>query len=1144
MASETKIGQLVIDLKIKTEALEKGLETAKQKIQEIEQSNNQLKNSNSQIDASYLAMSATAVVALGKIVGAIKDCVNEYNSYTQAMSSLENVSQYTGESMSEFSNIMNKFGAYMTKADLATTIKNFSLMGMSAQQTEQMLEALTNSAIRNRNANYTVSEAVRVASEGYRQGLSTLSDSAGVTENLSVMLDNYAKSIGKTASQLTEAEKNQAYLNRTMYAAEPFAGAMSGYMETLAGKQGQYSQAMRETQVAYAEALEPTLKNLTEMGTGILTFLNEAIEKNPSLVAGTTAFTVTLAGATIAIIALTAAKKAYTTATGLATVSTKAFTKALLANPITWWIVGISTVVGLITTTVSKFNDLKNSLDGVKEKFNETSDAQERYNKMIKGTLEATDENIKKIKKDRDMTQHLLELEKDRLETFKDFDKISQKTNKEDTNKANELKTGSYKRLNKELVQYNKYLIKNLENETKKKRQTLIDIGQTRADIEGKQKLLDILKQGKTSTEQFKDAKSQLIKVYPELERVNENTIQSVQHSLDEERKASEEKWNMAQKNINKSYAEVSALRSNKDLCRQIAAEMKMDLKDLNALLDGYINGLFKLSTMNVKDLALGIVDTSNFTPKVKKSSSGGSKSSKSYENKKLDNYKKLIEYKKSLDKISLEDEIKMYKKALNEYAKTTDEKRELRTKIYELEKELQEKSLDDYTSKIEHKKALDKVSLEKEIKMYEKAYKNLAKTTEQKEELEEKLFELRKELAEKNKELMQEELEAYEENIEKQKKIRGSAYTTIQEESDIDKLIEKHNKYLDKVFKDEKLSKQKKKEIQKEELESIKELEEKKKDIRVENTNNMLSLLKDAITKQLEDEEKAQKEAIENNIKVVEEWKDARIKAINEEYDARIKTIEKELDLLNKSEEEKTRAEEDAEYERKKKRLEELVAFEHDIVTKANYQKELDKLIAEHKKTLDKRELQDKKDALNEQKELLKEEQSNEVKYIEDQAEKQKEQYEKEIDELEKFYDKKKDLAEETAKQMILNADKSQKQIINLLKSYNGTYETLGQNFGEKLVYGMSNKIADNIQNVVSKIQNTIDSNINSKIKSWTSSIDKAQSSTKQAQVQNKTITVNQTNQIVQNPEMPSETYRKLKDIDRALADRLAGVW
>lgn len=165
MASETKVGQLVIELQMKTKALEQGLETAKKKIQEIEKNNKNLENSNKSLDASYLAMSATAVLALNKIIGVIKECVNEYNSYTQAMSSLQNVSEYTGESMQDFSKIMSKFGAYMTKADLATTIKNFSLMEMSAQETEKMIEALTNSAIRNRNANYTVSEAVRVASE-------------------------------------------------------------------------------------------------------------------------------------------------------------------------------------------------------------------------------------------------------------------------------------------------------------------------------------------------------------------------------------------------------------------------------------------------------------------------------------------------------------------------------------------------------------------------------------------------------------------------------------------------------------------------------------------------------------------------------------------------------------------------------------------------------------------------------------------------------------------------------------------------------------------------------------------------------------------------------------------------------------------
>ena len=60
---------------------------------------------------------------------------------------------------------------------------------------------------------------------------------------------------------------------------------------------------------------------------------------------------------------------------------------------------------------------------------------------------------------------------------------------------------------------------------------------------------------------------------------------------------------------------------------------------------------------------------------------------------------------------------------------------------------------------------------------------------------------------------------------------------------------------------------------------------------------------------------------------------------------------------------------------ERKRNRLQQLVDFEHDATTKANYQKELDKLIADYQKTLDKRALQDKKDALKEQQDLLKEE-------------------------------------------------------------------------------------------------------------------------------------------------------------------------
>ena len=114
MARKTQIGKLVIDLQIKTQALEQGLNTAKQKLKEIESSNKSLEDSNKSIDASYVAMSAAVIGALVKINSTIKDCINEYNKYTQAMSGLENIANYTGQDINKLNQIMQKFSKMRT----------------------------------------------------------------------------------------------------------------------------------------------------------------------------------------------------------------------------------------------------------------------------------------------------------------------------------------------------------------------------------------------------------------------------------------------------------------------------------------------------------------------------------------------------------------------------------------------------------------------------------------------------------------------------------------------------------------------------------------------------------------------------------------------------------------------------------------------------------------------------------------------------------------------------------------------------------------------------------------------------------------------------------------------------------------------
>lgn len=1105
MANETKVGQLVIDLKIKTEALEKGLETAKQKLQEIEQNNKQVENSNKSLDASYLAMSATAVLALGKIVGIIKECIDEYNSYTQAMSSLQNVSEYTGQSMQDFGNIMSKFGSYMTKADLATTIKNFSLMGFTAEQTEQMIEALTNSAIRNRNANYTVSEAVRVASEGYRQGLSTLSDSAGVTENLSVMLDNYARSIGKTASQLTDAEKNQAYLNRTMYATEPFASAMSDYMDTLAGKQGQYSQAMRETQVAYAEALEPVMSKMLEGGTETLNLLNSLISQNPTLTAGMTTFAITLTTVTVALVALSKAKKAYAEATGVATLSTKAFTTALLSNP-------IFVIAATIATVISGISMLCSAIKENEEAQTKLNEVTETYKDLQEGTYGYTDKNISDMEKRKSDIEEQIELYKKLTEaqqsyynelnnsdsdqgfwqklwgnltqnisgTNKDIEEQKKKLNEARKSSANY--GNSLEELNKRLEETSKYLdeanaikkiSKGLDTETIKKQQQ--EAAQLKINADQMQEYLNIVRNGNESTTEYQNAVKALAQAYPEAANAEGIIIEQAQNLINAEKLKADTAWNTSKETIQSYIDIINAALQSESTQRQIAQNIGISYEELTPKLQSVLSLLQTMAGYQATDVP-NVTPVSISKPKTTSSSS-------TYSNKKLDNYKKAIEHKKALDQISIKEEIQMYEYALRNYAKTSDEKMELREKIYDLNKEL----------------------------------------------------------ANKEKDILDQQTEDYENYIQDVKNARGSAYDIVEQTADYNKIIQMHKNYLNQIMKDERLSLDERKDIYREELNTIREYEQKKRDLRVEQIDNTVSQLTNAITKQLEEMQEKDKAFIDKQLEEVEKLKEARLNAINAEYDAKIEAIEKELEALDKAEQQKTRDEEDTEYDKKKRRLEELIAFEHDATTKANYQKELDKLVAEYQKTLDSRALEDKKEALNNQKELLQKEQDDKTQAVEDEADKQKELYNKQLEDLDDYYSKKIDKAQETAEKMLLNVEQNQDKILSLLKSYGDAYEITGQTLGEKLAQGINDGITSKIENMIQRVQDTINAGIENKIKEWTSGMYKYEAGSNKPQTQ--TVNVYQTNNIEQNPEMPSETYRKLNNVSEKLAEQLAGI-
>ncbi len=1008
---------------------------------------------------------------------------------------------------------------------------------------------------------------------------SVLSDAAGVQKNISVMYKEYAQSLGKTTDSLTQAEKAQAVYNGIMNEAAMFTGSAAETAQGYQGVQAQLNASNIELSRNIGESVIPALTQFSSLQLSITQGLTEFTKNHKGATSGMIAFATTLVAATMAMIALKKAKDAYTTSAFAATTATKGFTAALMSNPIFIIATTIATVVSGISMLCSAIKENEEA----QAKLNETT---EKYKKIKEGTYEYSDKNIQEQESETEKIREQISLLEQKIQKEEEMQRLSEEAEKysgtgespnykkwneldkqwkqvykdakdlekqfKENQEANGKFGDSIDELNEKINENNKYLTEAeaiqkvktaMDTETIKKQQQ--EAAQLKINAKTMQDYLNVIKKGDKSTTEYQEAVKELAKAYPEAANAEGIIIDKAQDYINAEQAKADQAWNTSQTTIK---GNIEVINTFIEMARQAENDTAKQQELANAIGISYANIIPTLTSVLNLLTAIGNAapaTVAGVTPVSTKKASGSKKSGGgSYSNKALDDYKKEIEYKKSLDQISLQQEIEMYQIALKKYAKTTDEKRELTTKIYSLQKELQEKGLDDYISNIEYRKSLNQISLQQEMDMYQYAYDNLAKTTEQKKDLEVTLYELRKEIAQKEKESLKQQTKEYERYIEGQKNLRGSEYAINERATDLDKIINIHQNYLNQILHDERLSLEERKEIYEEELDTIRDYEQQKRDLRIENIDNTVSQLTSAITKQIEEMQEADEEAINKNIELIEKWKDTRIDAINEEYDARIKAIQDELDALDKAEEQKTRDEEDTEYEKKKLRLEQLIAYEHDATTKANYEKELAKLIEDHNKTVDKRVLDDKKQALKDQQDILKDEQSAKIDAITQEAERQKEQLQTQLDNIKKYYDKQKELAQQNAQAMLLNVEQNQEQILSLLQNYGDDYEITGQTFGEKLGQGFAETAMQKIQNAISAIQVTIDSAIESNIARLTSLNTKISSGVAGNTVINKTVKVEQNNTITSPVDSPSVAWKKQETLNRNLADSLSRVF
>lgn len=291
----------------------------------------------------------------------------------------------------------------LSDAEAATAIRNLTAYGYSVNEAKQMIEAMTVSAEANRKAGYDVAEAVVAATQGIKQHSSMMSKAAGNTETLSDAEARYAASLGKTASELTEAESRQAVFNSTIEAGNSFLGIADAYENTYSASVQRLGNSIENLKVAFGQALAPLMSWIANAANWIV--------QNKQLVLGIGTFVGVLIGSGGVFVALAKIIPAIRSAVAWFTALSSAG-KGL---------VGILSLVatGLaVVATVSAIQSMSTGLEDIAASSGEAADGVEDFSTAVGGAGGSV----------RDLTADLEKLRRQYLDDLKQIEQRHQET--------------------------------------------------------------------------------------------------------------------------------------------------------------------------------------------------------------------------------------------------------------------------------------------------------------------------------------------------------------------------------------------------------------------------------------------------------------------------------------------------------------------------------------------------------------------------------------------------------------------------------------------------------------------------------------------------------------------------------------------
>lgn len=197
-------------------------------------------------------IAATVLLGFTRAAGAAAE---ESEKLNNALLGLKSIAKATGNDMESVSKAAKELSAdgLVPLTDVASGLKNLLAKGFSLQESIKLFQTLKDSAAFGRQGFLSMGEAIVGATEGLKNENSIMTDNAGITKNLSIMVKEYAATLGKNADALTEAQKRQAYYIGFLKEGERTMGDAAKLVDTYTGAKARLSVAIDRATAALGD---------------------------------------------------------------------------------------------------------------------------------------------------------------------------------------------------------------------------------------------------------------------------------------------------------------------------------------------------------------------------------------------------------------------------------------------------------------------------------------------------------------------------------------------------------------------------------------------------------------------------------------------------------------------------------------------------------------------------------------------------------------------------------------------------------------------------------------------------------------------------------------------------------------------------